>query len=350
MNDRLKSTLKMTSNVGIGVSFIASFFADFLKPIAPFALYLLLFLLVLMAVSLVVRTIPFLNLKAEKTIPSVWYAPLFFTILISFVVMTITYQLGKNSGSNGYLAENFQLIDDMQSELGLINKNIEKLNRTTEVIKTNTEKTAINTGSIDKKMDELITSSDPRKELANLGITWSVDSLAQAITAGDLQTIELFDSGGFSPNQARIAIEKILYEGYEPIKTLEYLFQNEKFGIKPNDFNFLYDAILDNNDDAVEFLISEGSDYNVHRTDTFWGRGRDRYYLKNVTPACFASFIHEVNKTIFKDDVPKSKSVIEVFDTKETINEGHVELMIGLCSFKFECPSSKASNKVWGCI
>lgn len=344
----------MSANVGLGVTSIASFFADFLKPVAPFALYLLFFILVLLAISLVIRTIPPLNLKAEKTMPTIWYSPLFCTMLISLTIMAATYQLGNQSGGSGYLAENFQLIDDMQSELGLINKNIEKLNSSAEDIITNTDRTANNTGSIDKKMDELIMSSDPRKELANNGIAWSVDSLASAITAGDFQTIDLFYKGGFLPIQASNAIEELLIKGFEPIKTLEYLFQNEKFGVNPNNYNLMYDAILEGNDAAVKLLINAGSDLGVRRTDTFYGRGYDRYTLDKATPACFANFVHELDKTHFKVDVPKSQRVLEVLQTKQPITLGRISLLFGMCTFEYHCPIGKAPHKapnsLWGCI
>jgi hypothetical protein len=45
------------------------------------------------------------------------------------------------------------------------------------------------------------TSSDPRKELANIGIEWSLGHFEQAISRGDLRAIELFLEGGFSANE-----------------------------------------------------------------------------------------------------------------------------------------------------
>lgn len=41
------------------------------------------------------------------------------------------------------------------------------------------------------------TSSDPRKELANMGISWSRDSFSEALDARDTEFLQLFAEGGF---------------------------------------------------------------------------------------------------------------------------------------------------------
>jgi hypothetical protein len=44
-------------------------------------------------------------------------------------------------------------------------------------------------------------SADARKELANMGIPWNLESFKSATRSGDLRSLELFLSGGFSANQ-----------------------------------------------------------------------------------------------------------------------------------------------------
>jgi hypothetical protein len=44
-------------------------------------------------------------------------------------------------------------------------------------------------------------SADPRKELANMGIQWSLDSYESSTRSGDIRALELFLKGGFSANQ-----------------------------------------------------------------------------------------------------------------------------------------------------
>jgi hypothetical protein len=44
-------------------------------------------------------------------------------------------------------------------------------------------------------------SGDPRKELANMGIQWSLDSFQSSTRGGDIRALELFLKGGFSANQ-----------------------------------------------------------------------------------------------------------------------------------------------------
>jgi hypothetical protein len=46
------------------------------------------------------------------------------------------------------------------------------------------------------------TSDDPRKELANLGVTWTADNFLEAVKTGDMRTLHLFVAGGMSPVQA----------------------------------------------------------------------------------------------------------------------------------------------------
>lgn len=57
---------------------------------------------------------------------------------------------------------------------------------------------------IDRKLDNVKqeTSSDPRKELANRGIPWKVESLEEAIKRWDIETIKLFKDGGMDPMDA----------------------------------------------------------------------------------------------------------------------------------------------------
>jgi hypothetical protein len=46
------------------------------------------------------------------------------------------------------------------------------------------------------------TSDDPRKELANLGVTWTADNFLEAVKTGDMRSLRLFLAGGMSPVQA----------------------------------------------------------------------------------------------------------------------------------------------------
>lgn len=46
------------------------------------------------------------------------------------------------------------------------------------------------------------TSDDPKKELANRGIPWKVESLEEAVRRGDVEAIKLFKDGGMDPMDA----------------------------------------------------------------------------------------------------------------------------------------------------
>ncbi len=53
---------------------------------------------------------------------------------------------------------------------------------------------------VEKKLDNVKreTSDDPRKELANMGIAWTVDAFFDAIRRGDRRTVELFVAGSMT--------------------------------------------------------------------------------------------------------------------------------------------------------
>ena len=89
---------------------------------------------------------------------------------------------------------------------------------TTSVGELSTEAIAQRLGLIDAKLDSISrgvadvdsklkqvkteTSSDPRKELANLGVLWSVDAFFNAIRQGDARTVKLFLAGAMTTESA----------------------------------------------------------------------------------------------------------------------------------------------------
>ncbi|PRD13851.1 STY4199 family HEPN domain-containing protein [Pantoea coffeiphila] len=74
------------------------------------------------------------------------------------------------------------------------------------------------------------TSSDPRKELANMGVQWDQGEMEQAIRRGDLRTVQLFNEGGMSwhSNFLVAALDEWYTEGHNPGRaaTIDYLSQH----------------------------------------------------------------------------------------------------------------------------
>jgi len=54
-------------------------------------------------------------------------------------------------------------------------------------------------------------SSDPRKELASIGVTWSTQSFVEALMASDARVVRLFLDGGMSPTVLHKGTSAVLY-------------------------------------------------------------------------------------------------------------------------------------------
>lgn len=107
-----------------------------------------------------------------------------------------------------------ELGEVLGSKLGEIGKTTDLINKTSKRIAVKTKwiaigvasliligvatfyavaKTKIDLGNVKKE-----SSDDPRKELANLGVKWELDSFIAAIRDNDLKTVKLFLDGGFN--------------------------------------------------------------------------------------------------------------------------------------------------------
>jgi len=64
-------------------------------------------------------------------------------------------------------------------------------------------------GSKDAPTNEA--SSDPRKELASIGVTWSTQSFVEALMASDARVVRLFLDGGMSPTVLHKGTSAVLY-------------------------------------------------------------------------------------------------------------------------------------------
>jgi hypothetical protein len=97
------------------------------------------------------------------------------------------------------LAKAHDLLEDIRAQLNVIRNEVSK-------VRSVVEKESGQIGNIaeDVKKTKQETSSDPRKELSNMGVAWSLKNYQDATQMGDLRTINLFLAGGFSPNQRNI--------------------------------------------------------------------------------------------------------------------------------------------------
>lgn len=161
------------------------FVADFLKPFAPFALYLAIMGWIVWAAC---RFAPKLRTRHTTTMRHALVVALFSTFF------AVTQFLSPGGNTNGVIATLFPVAETFQDRL--LGK--------AEAIERNTAQTAENTKNIGTPKQE--SSDDPQKELMNLGISLILypDAWNVAINAGDIERLTLLERAGYFP--ARLAI------------------------------------------------------------------------------------------------------------------------------------------------
>jgi len=109
-------------------------------------------------------------------------------ILVLSGILFFWQEQNVDSQKVGVIASNIDVFSSLQNKLGMITDSVAAIEKNTGEIKTEIK-------TLKKE-----TSSDPKKELANRGISWTRESFLEAITNGDDETLMLFINGGFSTN------------------------------------------------------------------------------------------------------------------------------------------------------
>lgn len=183
MLTKRKLYFKVFSHIGA-----ASIIFDVITPISHFSLHASIFLFLCFSASLLIWIIPESNQWVKARASIVWYWPIGSLLLTSAMLMMGVYIAGKNSpDGKGILAQHITALEELQLNLGFIKEDVQEI----------VTKTAV----IDKKASflEQEISKDPRKELSNMGIVWSVDAYNEAIRMCQLDVITLFLDGGMLP-------------------------------------------------------------------------------------------------------------------------------------------------------
>lgn len=115
-----------------------------------------------------------------------------------FQVLTFLTALSFGAGvyakdnPKGFLATKIDSVASLQTNLGLIDSKLGEISAKQDKIIEVLDKA-------DKKIDlvKKETSDNPRKELANLGVSWDEDSFMQSIIQNDKNAFDLFIAGGF---------------------------------------------------------------------------------------------------------------------------------------------------------
>jgi hypothetical protein len=207
---------------------------DIARPIAPFPMYSFVGALVLFLLSF-------------RTGKLFAFLALDLTRLRSFAAVVATVSAGlialegadPSIAQHGVLASKIPAAAEVQKVLLGIDKHLAS-------IETNTKKTV-------DKIEELQTSVkketslDPRKELANLGVMWSQESIDQAERTQDVRSIELLLAGGMRPSRYQ-EFEKFVQLRFNP--EIANLYLSYKVfdalacpAVKSYSMSFYYDAL-----------------------------------------------------------------------------------------------------------
>lgn len=142
----------------------------------------------------------------------------------------------------------------------------------------NTERIADTSEDINAGIQELKkeVSEDPRKELANLGISWNGDNFLDAVRSGDFQTLELFLAGGFNPVTARdsdgnmlpdyiAGLNQGIDETFELLQNYGLAFDStfSVNGSEANEKTLIGRAAEAGNTPVIKALVEHGADPNA---------------------------------------------------------------------------------------
>lgn len=200
----------------------AAMASDVLSPVAPYALRIAIGLGVTLGLVALLGSVPAISRWAAGKLKQYWQKPIMITLAVSTAMMAGAYFLSsKSTSSHGFLADHSALFRGMQQDLGVVRESVVAIERHTADISQNTREISDKLDNIQKE-----TSTDPRKELVNLGISWSVESFVEAMMEGNLEKIALFLQGGMKPDMLHNGDSALLYAlqpnlGNRPAAVLE---------------------------------------------------------------------------------------------------------------------------------
>jgi hypothetical protein len=207
--------------IGGGSTTLVAVVSDVLVPLG----WLTLGVAVLALLALVVCMLPakWVDDRGRSWFKGYWRGAVVTSLAVSMVLSLIAFGITRSAPPGGWLGSQVPAVRDLQTQLGIITV------QTAEI--------ADNTRQINEKIDRLKqeTSVDPRKELANIGVSWSTDAFVEALEASDARSVKLFLDGGMSPTVLHKGTSAVVYilqpRLPSPIPMLELMI---KAGFDPN--------------------------------------------------------------------------------------------------------------------
>lgn len=192
---------------------VAALFSDFLKPLLNFTLFLLIACGALALVEFLAHATRerfTLSARVDDCFASFgrhyWFKAVFVTTCLVGATFLLMYTLNANE-PGGFLAQHSEAIRLLQHDLGVANRHLAKIAQHTENLEKHAKKSADNTSELvrqgEKRIEllrEFVEPEDARKQLAMVGIPYTVDGYRSKILEGDLDSLRLFYEAGWDAN------------------------------------------------------------------------------------------------------------------------------------------------------
>ena len=121
-----------------------------------------------------------------------WPGPILLGNIVLFAILTgANIMTQSNVENGGFVATIIPEIYDWKIETGIIKENLEKIVSGVERTAKNSEELSIKADNFKKEI-----SVDPRKEIANLGLSWTDDDFYSVLISSDVSTAKLYFEGG----------------------------------------------------------------------------------------------------------------------------------------------------------
>lgn len=197
--------------VSSALAVLSSAASDFLKPLFNSTLYLALFFLGLTLLAGAVQLFAGERRRAEihriqfLDIGKYWFGCLFTALVIFTGFLLITYTLNSDD-RDGFLAENVPFIASLQKKWHMvethlvhISENTRKTAEHAQAIEEHAKATEEHAGKSAELLEKMVNPLDARKQLAQLGLKYDVETYGEAVRTGDQEVIKLFFDAGMRP-------------------------------------------------------------------------------------------------------------------------------------------------------
>ena len=193
----INKTCAMTITLGTTLGAIN----DIISPMLSISNYLVILFIISLVISLFTVSMKTLELFFRKLptpeiikgfFANYWAAPIIImNIALILILSTTSFLTQKNIGNGGVISSIIPGVYEWKKDIGLIKSSLQD-------ISLSSEKTAKSAESLVAKSDNFKkeVSQDPRKEVANLGLSWSDEDFYKTISSGDIATAELYFIGG----------------------------------------------------------------------------------------------------------------------------------------------------------